>query len=146
MNLCFVLFYGSWLTVKRRFPLICNVSAFFKPHERVFEKDTKKHVKKDDNFKVEINWTFYFYICRCSFFIVFTSHVDMNYKALFRAFEAKFFVYKIDESCLQFRFSMHVSRLLRRFCYNTHKKVSLKKDSSFYEKETYLSRYYRGCL
>ena len=69
------------------------------------------------------------------FFIVFTSRVDMNYKALFRAFEAKFFVYKVDESCLQFRFSRHVSRLLPHFCYNTHKQVLLTKDSSFYEKK-----------
>ena len=68
MNLCFVLFSGSFSTVKRRFPLICSVPAFFKLHEIVFENDTKKHLKKDDNFKVKINWTFYFYICRCSFF------------------------------------------------------------------------------
>ena len=68
MNLCFVLFSGSFFTVKPRFPLICSVPAFFKLHEIVFEKDTKKHLKKDDNFKVKINWTFYFYICRCSFF------------------------------------------------------------------------------
>ena len=59
----------------------------------------------------------------------------MNYKFLFRALEAKFFDYTIDESCLQFRFSIHVSRLLPRFCYNTQKKVSFKKDSSFYEKK-----------
>ena len=79
--------------MKRLFPLICNVSAFFKPHERVFEKDTKKHLKKDDNLKVQINWTGLFisvYVVVLSF-IVSTSHVDINYKALFRAFEAKIF-------------------------------------------------------
>ena len=98
MNLCFLLIY------------------------LVFEKDTKKHLKNDDNLKVQINWTGLFisiYVVVLSF-IVSTSHVDMNYKTLFRTFEAKFFVYKIDESCLQFRFSMRVSRLLPRFCYNSH--------------------------
>ena len=79
MNLCFVLFSGSFSTVKRRFPLICSVPAFFKLHEIVFENDTKKHLKKDDNFKVKINWTFYFYICRCSFFycIYFTCRHEL---------------------------------------------------------------------
>ena len=145
MNLCFVLFSGSFFTVKPRFPLICSVPAFFKLHEIVFEKDTKKHLKKDDNFKVKINWTFYFYICRCSFFycIYFACRRKLR---PFWSLETKFFVYKIDESCLQFRFSMHVSRLLPRFCYDTHKKVSLKKDNSFYGKERYLSRFYRGRL
>lgn len=144
MNLCFVLFSGSFFTVKRRYPLICSVPAFFKLHEIVFEKDTKKAL--DDNFKVKINWTFFSIYVVVLSFIVFTSHVDVNYKAFFRAFEAKFFVYKIDESCLQFRFSMHVSRLPPRFCYNTHKKGSFKKDSSIYDKETNLSRFYRGRL
>ena len=129
MNLCFVLFSGSFFTVKRRYPLICSVPAFFKLHEIVFEKDAKKAL--DDNFKVKINWTFYFYICRCSFFIVFTSHVDVNCKAFFRAFEAKFLFTKSMKAVYNFVLACTSQGFHLAFAITLIRRVHLKKTVAF---------------
>ena len=98
-------------------------------------KIQKKHLKKDDNFKVKINWTFYFYICRCSFFYCIYFACRRKLRPFFGPLKQNFLFTKLMKAVYNFVLACTFQGFYLAFAMTLIRRSRLKKTVAFTRKK-----------